>query len=241
MISHNLYSMNLSKKFNKIFPTLTPISIEVTPLTIISLMLVNSLIFYDIIIIIFCICILYTKFLQLLFSLSIGKIKLYIKFFYLYMDMLDMLLEVFESGESTDVDIVIEDDVEPGENTEENIEPNLDTDDPEEGKKPKDVESDKGDGEEGKPNKGKDKADPEDLVSDKGDDKSPDSNEQNPDEGNNSDDDDDDDDVYIADCEKRKHALIKSPKGASPTDKQRILNEYNVLNDMINNIKNDRN
>lgn len=149
--------------------------------------------------------------------------------------ILDIILEIFGLEELSDVDTAIEG-VEIDEDTEENLEPNHDTDDPkyDESEKPKEVESHE-DGED-KSDKGKDKGDFNDLVSNEGDD----NKEQNP----NDDDDkdyDDDDDVYIADCEKRKQALIKSSKGASPIEKQRILNEFNVLNDMINNIKNNRN
>lgn len=214
------------------------ISIEIRLLTIIFLILVNSLIFYDILSQIMCIYILYIYILES-FYINLGKIKWYIKFFNIFMDMLDILLEIFESGESPEVDTVI-DDVELEEDPEDNIKPNQNVDDPEddENKKSESLESDK-DGE-GKPNKGKDKADRDNLVSNKGDDNS-NENEQNSDNDKNSDDEDDDDDVYIADCERRKQALIQSSKGASRIEKQRILDEFNVLDDMINNIKNNRN
>jgi hypothetical protein len=155
-----------------------------------------------------------------------------------FTDILDIILEVFGLEELSGVDTSI-DGVETDEVPEENLEPNQDIDDPkyDEGEKPKEVESHE-DGED-KSDKGKDKGDFKDLVSNEGDD----NKEQNPndDDDKDYDDDDDDDDVYIADCEKRKQALIKSSKGASPIEKQRILNEFNVLNDMINNIKNNRN
>jgi hypothetical protein len=157
--------------------------------------------------------------------------------FVLFIDILLDILEALNSGEAPDLDI---EDVEGKKSTENDIEPQKDIDNKDGDKieKPNSIGADSEDDKK----KGKNKENTGDLPSNEGDDDLRNNvNDENSDKDKDSnDDDDDEDEVYIAELENRMQVLLRSSKGASPSEKRRILMEYNAHSDMIKNIKNDR-
>ena len=174
----------------------------------------------------------------------------------LYDSIIDILLELFDDPLHADEGISIKvGDIEPsgepeGPEEEPEGEPEGDPeDDPEKNdKKRKRSEDSEDDSEEdsnkqkkGKLDKGKGRADPN-YISDDDYDKYDYRDVKNPDDEQSSYDyqntDEDDDNAYLAESLDRRDELEKKLEGASPEEKERILNEIEVLTDLINNLLN---
>lgn len=174
----------------------------------------------------------------------------------LYDSILDILLELFDDPLHTDEGLSTGvEDLEPSGEPEypegapkgSDGDPEGDPeDDPEKNdKKRKRSEDSEDDSEEdsnkqkkGKLDKGKGRADPDDISDDDYDyrDVKNSEDEQNFYDYQNSD--EDDDNTYLAESLDRRDELEKKLEGASPEEKERILNEIEVLTDLINNLLN---
>lgn len=269
MITPNKHTMTLSKNYNKTTSVFLNLILQVIILAITFLFLLsyfNYCVFGQIFII-FLIGI-------LLIAINIYNTvnKSYLN---LYDSILDILLELFDNPLNTNEGISIGiENIEPEEDPEgpegspeeePEQEPEEDPEkDPEEepeeeaegntekkDKKRKRSEDSEDDSDEnlpkkGKIDKGKGRADPNDISDDDYDkygyrdtknfeDEQSFYDYQDSDDYQNS---DDDDNVYLAESIDRREELEKKLEGASPEEKKRLLNEIEVLTDLINNLLN---
>ena len=263
MITLNIYSMTLPINFIKTIPVFLLnliLHIFLMLFTIIFLTWVSYFNYYSFGQI-FDIYVIGIIFIIALKIYNIGKISN----INLYDSILDILLELFDNPLHFDEEVSIGvDDVEPSEKPEgtegdqgpeggPERDPEGDPEgDPEDDpnnndkkrKRSEDLEDDSEEEREqkkGKIDKGKGIANPDDISDDDYDkygyrDAKDSEDEKSWYDYQNSD--EDDDDAYLAESLDRKDELEKKLEGASPEEKERILNEIEVLTDLINNLLN---